>query len=96
VVSTADAEHHEEDPRLQEHMMLVGADAADWIRTPPELGGEQLRVKDIFAAPCPMCFKKDGDESPVRTYDFEGSDFIVGECLQGHGFVWYRLRPRDS
>jgi hypothetical protein len=92
VVSTADAEQHEEDPRLQEHMLLIGADAPDWIRAPAELGGAQLRVKTIFGAPCPMCYAESEDETAVRTYDFEGSPLICAECLQGHGFVWYKLR----
>ena len=97
VVSSADASQPEEDPRLQEHMLLIGADAPDWIRAPAELGGAQLRVKTIFGAPCPMCYRDTEDESPVRTYDFEGSDFFCAECLQGHGFVWYKLRePRNG
>ena len=92
VVSSADASQPEEDPRLEEHLLLIGADAPDWIRAPAELGGQQLRVKTIFGAPCPMCYRETEDESPVRTYDFERSDFICAECLEGHGFVWYKLR----
>lgn len=92
VVSSADEEQPYEDPRLEEHMLLVGADAPDWIRTPRELGGQQLRVKSIFGAPCPMCYAANEDETAVRTYSFEGSDYFCAECLQGHGFVWYKLR----
>lgn len=91
-VSSADEEHPHENPRLEEHMLLIGADAPDWIRAPVDLGGDRLRVKSIFGSPCPMCYLDTEDESSVRTYDFENSDFICAECLEGHGFVWYKLR----
>jgi hypothetical protein len=95
-VSSADEEQPYEDPRLEEHMLLVGADCPDWIRAPVELGGEQLRVAEIYGAPCPMCYRDTESEAPVRTYSFKRSDFLCAECLQGHGFVWYKLRSRDE
>jgi hypothetical protein len=39
-----------------------------------------------------MCYAEREDEKGVRTYDFEGSPLICAECLEGHGFVWYKLR----
>ena len=39
-----------------------------------------------------MCYAESKDETAVRTYDFERSELICAECLQGHGFVWYKLR----
>jgi len=77
-------------------MLIIGnIDVGDWLRTPPELGSEELRVKSVFSAPCPMCYRDSRDESPTSTYDFEESSFLVSECLQGHGFVWYQLREKQ-
>lgn len=89
VVSTSDAEQPEEDPRLQQHAMLVGADCPDWIRVPAEAphpdAGRALRVANIINAPCPQC----EDTMPARTYTFSDSELIVTECTNGHGFLWY-------
>lgn len=66
-----------------ETMALVGPVVPDWVRLPPELGGREVRVRDAFTAPCPLC--KGGE---VTHFTLEGN-LGVAEC-GSHGFVWYR------
>ena len=63
---------------------LLIADVPDWVRLPPDLGGQQVRVTEGFAAPCPMCSGA-GDVKHLRTTQ----GICVAECSK-HGFVWYR------
>jgi hypothetical protein len=32
----------------------------------------------------------------IETVDYAIAAFFLAECLQGHGFVWYKLRSRDE
>lgn len=92
VLSSADQEHH--DDQLDEHMLIIGADVADWARVPVETphpdAGKKLRVKSAFAAPCPKC------DRPCRHYDFDASPLQVAECLNGCTFIWYTLREAEE
>ncbi len=80
-VQPGSAEHG--DPKI----VLVTRDPPDWVRTPPEIGGERLRVLAFFVAPCPMC----KSAVPVPHLECE-REMFVAECVE-HGFVWYR-RPK--
>ena len=100
---TVVSEQDEEDPRLRSplgHAMLIGADCPDHIRVPemtPHVdAGREFRVAEVLKAPCPQCCADEEDETLVRTYTLHGSELIVGECLQGHGFLWYRLPPQND
>ena len=73
-----------DDPTL----LLIGDPVPDWVRTPPELGGIQLRVVRGFQAACPHC----SPAKPVRHLELESAEGCgVAECRE-HGFTWYRRR----
>jgi hypothetical protein len=95
IATNVDNEDHDE--RLDDHVIVVGADHFDWVRVPAETphpdAGRQLRVERRRVAPCPRC-SQEGDERPACWhYEFEGSSLIVAECLKGHDFLWYQLKP---
>ena len=81
-------------------MLLIGAENPDWVRVPDETphpdASKTLRVKSRFGAPCPKCYADDVERPGCWTYDFEGSELLVAECLRGHGFIWYRMQPEES
>lgn len=64
-------------------MVLFGSSPPDWVRLPPELGGQQVKVLDAFAARCPR------GEHEVRHLHLEGG-VNVAECRGHGGFLWYR------
>lgn len=77
----------------------VGSDAAgsyavvgdpDWVRTPPELGSEKLRVERVYARACPC-----GGAHEARTYDLQASDLHVSDCSE-RGFLWWRAREKEE
>ena len=59
----------------------------DWVRTPPELGNQQLKVIRGFTAACPMC---SDNENLVRHIECSGGLFVA-EC-KSHGFAWYKKK----
>lgn len=65
---------------------LVGDMVPDWVRTPDQIGGQQVRVTGAFAGPCPKC----GGGPDVRHLNLEGG-LSVAECRLD-GFVWYTRR----
>ena len=65
---------------------VIIADVPDWVRTPPELGGEKLKVSRAYLRDCPC---QGGHK--VKTLDFEGSPLHVSECV-ARGFMWWKER----
>lgn len=71
----------------EEPELLVLGDP-DWVRLPPELGGEARRVVRIFTGPCPL----QGEEALCKQYELEGGIFVA----ETHGatgkpaFVFYQ------
>jgi hypothetical protein len=76
--------------------VLVGVDGPpDWVLIPPgipELSGRRVRVTDHFQKLCPMC----DSQRPCLHLVLGSVDLYVCECLEGCGFVFYRLRKEDS
>jgi len=62
----------------------------DWVRTPPELGNEALRVERIYARACPC-----GGAHEARTFDLQGSDLHVSDC-SARGYLWWRARKESE
>ena len=68
-------------------ILLASSDALpDWVKTPPEIGGQKLKVIRSFTAACPMCT----NENLVRHIECSEA-FFVAECTT-HGFAWYKKR----
>lgn len=67
-------------------MVLIGDQTPDWVRLPPELGSETLKVTDAFRSECPMC-----KEGPLVTHLVCERGYGVAECAK-HGFIWYRAK----
>jgi len=66
-------------------LLMVAPEALpDWVRTPEEIGGHQLKVLRGFGQECPLC----KDHVVVRHLECS-EGFFVAEC-QTHGFAWYR------
>jgi len=74
--------HSEDTP----NMVLLGSGAPDWVRLPPELGGDTLRVRGHFRGACPKC-----EACPDCAHLVLDADYGVAECV-AHGFLWYRRR----
>ena len=64
--------------------ILVGDQTPDWVRMPPELGGQQVRVTGTRQDPCPC------QGHNVKHYDLMNG-ISVAECPM-RGFLWYRKR----
>jgi hypothetical protein len=62
-------------------MLLVGADRFDWVRCPPELGGERSRVRASVTSRCPAHRNHDCVHHHLE------NGISVAECDQ---FYWYR------
>lgn len=67
-------------------MLLVGDQTPDWVRLPPELGGERLRVLGAFNDRCPKC-RGGGAVRHLACQDGYG----VAECPTCE-FVWYSVK----
>ncbi len=72
-----------EDPKVA----MVGDTRPDQVRTPPELGGDTVRVLGSYEGPCvsPSCH-----EHTIRHLELEDGIF-VGECPDA-GFLWHRRK----
>jgi hypothetical protein len=69
-------------------MALIGAGVPDWVRLPPDLGGQRVRVLAASVRECPR------GPHEVRHLKLDG-DISVAEC-EGHGgFLWYRT-PQEA
>jgi hypothetical protein len=68
--------------------------SADWVKTPAELGaklgGVRLRVKDVFAAPCPTC------KTTSATFSYVDSDLFTAECRKCSTFIWYQFKSKEK
>lgn len=64
------------------HLVILGT--PDWIRTPPELGGQEFRVSRTYMRECP-CRRP----HQSQTFELAGCDFQVSECAEA-GFLWWR------
>lgn len=58
----------------------------DWVRTPPELGGEQHRVARTYMRACPC-----GAGHESKTHELQCTTLQVSEC-ERKGFLWWRPR----
>jgi len=64
--------------------LLVHDGIPDWVRLPPELGGQRVRVKGMETRTCP-CGRHVG-----RTFILdEPSGIQVAEC-PSRGYLWFR------
>jgi len=73
--------------------MVLGDDTPDAVRLPPDLGGYEVRVVRVFAAPCPQCdavvrhLELDPFDAPtIKMAD--SATLCVAECV-GCGFLWH-------
>lgn len=69
---------------IDDNTIVIGE--PDRVRTPPELGSQELLVAEIYYRKCPC-----GGEHSAKTFVLEGSDLRVSECLE-RGFMWWRPR----
>jgi len=67
-------------------MLLIGDQTPDWVRLPPELGSERLRVLGAFKDRCPKC--RGGGS--VKHLACE-RNYGVAECPTCE-FVWYSVK----
>lgn len=72
----------------QENMLLIGAaldDSVQWVKLPPQLGGERVSVARAFMDKCFKC----SQEHPALelAYKHKGRDLIVIEC--GNQFLFF-------
>lgn len=65
-------------------LITPAEDLPDWVRTPAEIGGQQLRVIGQSRGPCPVC-----KEGPAVRHIHCEQGFFVAECAV-HGFAWYK------
>lgn len=64
-------------------IMVIGE--PDRVRTPPELGSQELMVASIYHRKCPCGGHR------AKTYTFQGSDLQVSDC-PARGFLWWKPR----
>lgn len=67
-------------------LLLSDGGPPDWVRTPPEVGGQKLKVVRAFIQKCPLC----DIEQLVRHLECE-QGYFVAECVH-HGFAWYKRK----
>jgi hypothetical protein len=79
-IAGSDAALSTDDP----HMLLIGDGVPDWVRLPPELGGQQVRVTHARMHTCPR-----GNHT-VRHLKLDHDNLGVAECQAHGGFLWYR------
>lgn len=70
------------------HVLLVHQGCPDWVRLPPELGGQQVRVLRAEQGTCP-CGKH---VTRILVLD-EPSGIKVAEC-PAVGYQWFRQRSQ--
>ena len=94
VVSTADQDQPAHDERVDEHVMLIGADRPDWAAVPRETphpdAGKRFRIREFVAAPCPKC------DVACDHWLLEGSELRVAACTNGCTFIVYTLPGEKS
>ena len=75
----------EEDPT----MLLIYDGIPDWVRLPPELGGQRVDVKHGVRGDCPC-----GEHETLILILDEPTGIRVAECPV-KGYLWHRLRAED-
>lgn len=78
-------------------LLIVPDDAVPhYVRTPPEIGDEVVRVLGRESKPCLLCLGQrialDGDTIPTLRLE---RGLWVGECGV-HGFCWYSTGPKTA
>jgi len=66
----------------EENAVLFGDCVPDYVRTPPELGGEQVRVLEAFTAPCPVT------KQVCRHLKLENGLYVA----ESDQFYWYKCK----
>jgi hypothetical protein len=70
----------------EEDALLIGeTGVGDWVRLPPELGGNQVKIVSVHAGECPTC------KARVKHMLLDSDNLGVAEC-KTDGFLWYRKR----
>lgn len=81
------------DPETNSEVTVIrdpSVPSIDWVRLPPNLGGQSVRVHSESITPCPRC------EHPVQTFGL-ANQMRVAVCSQSrhaNPIAFYTLRSR--
>lgn len=67
----------------EKNEIMIGVNLPDWVRLPPELGGQQLKVVGDHYGPCPK------NNQHEAHHIFLDGNINVAECVTCKEFIWY-------